>query len=132
MNAIPEKFHDLLKDETRAFAYLGTIMSDGSPQVTPVWFNVDGENLLINSAAGRVKDKNMRRDGRIALTIADPKNMYRYIQVRGKIVEIDEANGRAHINALSKKYTGRDIYNGPPHEQRVRYRILIEHCDAHG
>lgn len=132
MNAIPEKFHDLLKDETRAFAYLGTTMSDGSPQVTPVWFNVDGDNLLINSAVGRVKDKNMRRDPRIALTIADPKNMYRYIQVRGRIVEINEANGRAHINALSKKYTGREIYAGSADEQRVRYRIQIDHCDAHG
>jgi PPOX class probable F420-dependent enzyme len=132
MISIPENFHDLLKDETRAYAYLGTIMSDGSPQVTPVWFNVDGDNLLINSAVGRVKDKNMRRDNRVTLTIADPKNMYRYIQARGKIIEIDEANGRAHINALAKKYRGLDLYPGPAAEQRVRYRIQIEHCDAHG
>jgi PPOX class probable F420-dependent enzyme len=132
MNAIPEKFHDLLKDETRAFSFLGTLMKDGSPQVTPIWFNVDGENLLINTAVGRVKDKNLQRDGRVALTIADPKNPYRYVQVRGKVVERNEKKGREHIDALAKKYKGLDKYEGPIDQQRVQYRIQIEHVDPHG
>lgn len=132
MNVIPEKFHDLLKDETRAFSFLGTLMKDGSPQVTPVWFNVDGENILINTSVGRVKDKNLQRDGRVALTIVDPKNPYRYLQLRGKIIERNEKKGLEHIDALAKKYSGKDKYDGPPDQQRVQYRIQIEHVDAHG
>lgn len=132
MIAIPEQFHDLLKDETRAFAYLATLMKDGSPQLTPVWFNVDRDYILINSAAGRVKDRNMRRDGRIALVIADPKNPYRYVQVRGKVLEFDTMKGRSHIDALAKKYKGLDKYDGPPNQQRMLYRIKIDHVDAHG
>lgn len=132
MIAIPEKFHDLLKDETRAFAYLATVMKDGSPQVTPVWFNVEGDYILVNSAVGRVKDRNMRRDGRVALTIQDPKNPYRYVQVRGQVVEFNPMEGQAHIDALAKKYKGLDKYDGPPGQQRMKYRIKIQHVDAHG
>jgi predicted pyridoxine 5'-phosphate oxidase superfamily flavin-nucleotide-binding protein len=72
MRNIPEKLQDLLSDDKKAFAYLGTSMADGTPQVTPVWFNADGEYILINSAAGRVKDKNMRARPRVALCISDP------------------------------------------------------------
>lgn len=132
MIAIPESFHDLLKDETRAFAYLATVMKDGSPQVTPVWFNVDGDYILVNSAVGRVKDRNMRRDGRVALTIQDPKNPYRYVQVRGQVLEFDTMKGRQHIDALAKKYKGLDRYDGPSNQQRMLYRIKIKSVDAHG
>ena len=88
MKAIPESHQDLLKDETKAFVYLATIMKDGSPQVTPIWFNTDGEYILHQFGKGRVKDKNMRARPNVALCIADPKNPYRYMQIRGKVVEI--------------------------------------------
>jgi PPOX class probable F420-dependent enzyme len=119
---VPENFHDLLADETRAFAYLATIMKDGSPQVTPLWFNTDGEFIWVNSAKGRVKDRNMRHQPAVAVAIADPKNPYRYLQVRGKVVEITEQGAAEHIDALAKKYNGVDRYPGP-RDDRVIYKI---------
>lgn len=124
---IPDSHLDLIKDETRAFASLATLMNDGSPQNTPIWFNTDGTHILINSAEGRVKDRNMRRNPRVAVVITDPKDPYRYIQIRGKVVEITTKGAREHIDRLSKKYTGRDIYtSGPADEIRVTYKILPE------
>jgi len=131
LKAIPESFHDLLADSGRAFAYLATVMADGTPQVTPVWFNTDGEYLLVNSAKGRVKDRNMRKRPNVALVIADPKNAYRYLQIRGKVVEITEEGARAHIDALAKKYTGSDQYQGPG-EGRVIYKIKPEKVSTMG
>jgi PPOX class probable F420-dependent enzyme len=128
---IPDSHLDLIKDETKAFCSLATIMKDGTPQVTPIWFNTDGKYILINSASGRVKDRNMRRNPRVALIIVDPKDAYRYVQIRGKVVEITTQGAREHINALSKKYTGRKIYTGgSPDEIRVTYKILPEKISA--
>src|ERR1017187_2996102 len=103
-----EKYQDLFTK--KAFANLGTLMPDGSPQVTPVWGDYDGTHILVNSAKGRVKDKNMRRDARVALAISDPENPYRYLEVRGRVVEITESGADAHINRLAKKYLGKDVY----------------------
>jgi PPOX class probable F420-dependent enzyme len=129
----PVQYHDLLKDETRAFLYLATLMRSGSPQVTPIWFNTDGTHILINSARGRIKDRNMRRDSRVALCIQDPSNAYRYIQVQGKVIEITEQGADEHIDALTFKYKGIKQYPGrKPGEVRVRYKILIEKVDPHG
>jgi len=122
MNNIPEKFQDLLKDETKAFAFLGTSMPDGSPQVTPVWFNTDGEHILINSADGRQKDRNMRARPRVAVTLMDPKEPYRYLQIRGEVVDVTAEGGDAHIHALSRKYRGED-YVIPDGQVRVIYKI---------
>ena len=83
MNLVPESHMDLLKDETVAMAFLATTMPDGSPQVTPLWFNTDGTHILISSAQGRVKDQNMRARPRVALVIEDPATAYRYVQIRG-------------------------------------------------
>ncbi len=128
---IPESHLDLLNDETKAIALLATLMKDGSPQLTPVWFNADGSHILINSATGRVKDRNMRRDQRIALTIIDPKDDYRYVQIRGRVVEITNQGARDHINRLSKKYTGREKFSdAAPNEIRVTYKILPEHVSV--
>ena len=133
MKSIPESHHDLLKDETKAFVYLATLMPDGSPQLTPVWFNTDGEYILINSAKGRVKDRNMRARPSVALCIADPANLYRYLQIRGKIVEITEQGADEHIDALAFKYIGKEKYPyRQPGEQRVRYKVQIVKVDAHG
>ncbi len=125
MKGFPESHRDLLLDETRAFAYLATLMPDGSPQLTPLWFNVDGENLLINSAMGRAKDRNMRTDPRIAIVISDPKDPYRFVQVRGRVVDITEVGALEHINALSLKYRGAP-WSPRPGQIRVKYRILAE------
>jgi len=124
---ISERYADLLKDETKAFGCLATLMKDGSPQLTPVWFSTDGTHILINSAKGRVKDRNMRRDGRVALTIVDPKNPYRYLQIRGIIVEIITEGAREHIDSLAKKYTGAEKYStGRDNETRVIYKLYPE------
>lgn len=130
MKKIPEKFQDLFTDEAQAFLFLATIMDDGSPQVTPVWFNMDGEYLLINSAKGRTKDRNMRARPRVAVAIMDPKDPYRYIQLRGNVVKITEEGARDHINALAKKYTDADVFPGPPDETRVIYKIEIRKANT--
>ena len=133
MKIVPENFQDLLSDEKKAFLYLATLMKDGSPQVTPIWFNTDGEYILINSAKGRIKDKNMRHRPNVALCITDPSKPYRYLQIRGKVVEITEEGACAHIDTLAGKYTGKPKYmNGKPGEVRVTYKIRPEKVDAHG
>ena len=130
---IPESHSDLIGDESTAYAYLATIMQDGTPQLTPVWFNTDGEYILINSAKGRVKDKNMRSRPQIALVIHDPKNPYRYIQVRGKIAEISGEGARQHINDLALKYTGKAGFTlKDPNEVRLIYKLLPEKVQVSG
>ena len=122
MAAIPEKYVDLMT--TPAFAHLGTLMPDGSPQVTPVWFDYDGEFLLVNSAKGRVKDKNMRRDPRVTLEIQDPANPYRYLEVRGLVEDITEEGADAMIDKLAMKYLGKEKYPfASPEEVRVIYKV---------
>ncbi|MBI4640052.1 MAG: PPOX class F420-dependent oxidoreductase [Candidatus Tectomicrobia bacterium] len=119
---IPENFRDLF--EKPAFASLATVMPDGSPQVTPVWCDFDGTYIRVNSARGRQKDRNMERNSRVALSIMDPGNPYRYLGIRGRIVEITEDGADAHIDKLAKKYLGVDRYpNHRSEEVRVIYKI---------
>jgi PPOX class probable F420-dependent enzyme len=128
---IPEAFKNLFVKV--AFAHLATLMPDGSPQVTPVWVDYDGSHVRVNSAKGRLKDKNMRRDKRVALSIQDPENAYRYIAVRGEIVEITEQGADAHIDALAKKYLGKERYPfRAPGEVRVIYKIRPEKVSTSG
>lgn len=125
MANIPEKYIDLFQKKT--FAHLATLMPDGSPQVTPVWCDLDGQHVRVNSAKGRVKDRNMRRDARVALSLQDPANPYRYLEVRGRVVEVTEEGADAHIDSLAKKYIGADRYpNRAPGEVRVIYKIAAE------
>ncbi len=126
---VPESHQDLLRDDAKTFAFLATLMSDGSPQVTPVWFEWNGEDILINSARGRVKDRNMRRDPHVALAIADPRNPERYVQIRGLVVEITTEGAWEQANRLSFKYTGH-AWDGSPEQVRVIYRIQPEHIHA--
>jgi len=129
--AIPENFKDLFGK--KAFAHLGTVMPDGSPQVTPVWCDFDGTHIRVNSAKGRVKDKNMRRDSRVALALQDPDNAYRYLQVRGKVVDISEMGADDHIDSLAKKYLGKDTYPfRKPDERRVTVRIAPTRIETRG
>ncbi len=85
IDGVPEESRDLLLDETRAFAHLATEMADGSPQVTPVWFDVGRRMIRVNTAEGRVKCRNMKQRAGVALAIADPKDPYRYLQIRGRV-----------------------------------------------
>jgi PPOX class probable F420-dependent enzyme len=125
MAAIPEKYEDIL--QKKAFAQLATLMPDGSPQVSPVWFDFDGTNILVNTAKGRVKDQNMRRDKRVSVDIMDPDNPYRHVSIRGRVVDVTENGADDHIDKLAKKYIGQDKYpyraNG---EVRVIFKIQPE------
>ena len=128
---IPEKYRDLFSK--KAFASLGTIMPDGSPQVTPVWCDYDGTHVVINSAKGRRKDQNLRRDPRVSLAVIDADNPYRYLEIRGRVVEITEQGADAHIDKMAKKYLGLDRYpNRQPGEVRVIYRIEPERFSSMG
>lgn len=98
-------------------------MSDGSPQVTPVWVDLDGDLVVVNTARGRQKDKNMRRDPRVSLAIIDPENPYRYIEIRGRIAEITEEGADAHIDKMAKKYLGADKY---PYRQSGEVRVMFK------
>ena len=133
MKAIPKSHQGLLKDETKAFVYLATVMKDGAPQVTPTWFDMDGEYIRINTVRGRIKDKNMRARPAVALCIADPHDPYRYLQVRGKVVEMITEGAEDHIDTLNLKYHGNPNYpNHSPDKPRVIYKIEPVKVDAYG
>ncbi len=120
---IPEKFLPVLT-EKKTLAHLATLMPDGSPQVTPVWFFYQGGKFIVNTARGRIKDRNMTKNAMVALSIVDPENAYSHIAVRGKIVRITEQGADANIDALAKKYLGQDKYPfRRPEEVRVIYEI---------
>lgn len=128
---IPEDYKDLF--EKKAFANLATVNADGTPQVTPVWIDYDGDYVLVNSARGRRKDKNMERNRAVALSIQDPDNPYRYLEVRGNVTEITEQNADQHIDKMAKKYIGKDKYPwSKPDEVRVIYKIKPEHTSHMG
>ncbi len=128
---IPEKYQDLF--QKKAFASLATLMPDGKPQVTPVWCDFDGKHVLVNSAKGRVKDRNMRRDPRVSMALIDPDNPYRYLQLQGRVVEITESGADQHIDRLAKKYLGLDKYpNRQPGEVRVIYKIEPDRTQSMG
>jgi len=129
--AIPEKYTDLF--EKKAFASLATVNSDGTPQVTPVWVDFDGTNVIVNSARGRRKDKNMTQNSAVSLAIMDPDNPYRYLEVRGRVAEITEAGADQHIDKMAKKYMGVDKYPyRQPGEVRVMYKIEPTHTSQMG
>jgi PPOX class probable F420-dependent enzyme len=123
MAPIPESYLDLLQQK-KAFADLATVMPDGSPQVTPVWFDYNNGLIRVNTAKGRVKQRNMKEGSAVALSIMDPDNPYRYLQVRGKVSRMTEDGASAHIDSLAKKYLGKDKYPfSQPGEVRVLYEI---------
>jgi len=129
--SIPASHRDLF--EKPNFGHLATLMPDGSPQVTPVWVDIDGDTILVNTAEGRVKARNLARDGRVAISVADQQNPYRYIQVRGRVIARTHDGADAHIDKLAKKYLGQDRYPfRQPGEQRVIFRIQPEHVQVSG
>ena len=119
---IPDQYLDLF--QKKVFASLATLMPDGSPQVTPVWVDHDGTYVVVNSARGRQKDKNMRQGAKVALALVDPDNPYRYLEVRGIVKEVTEQGADGHIDKMAKKYLGKDTYPfRRPDETRVIYKI---------
>ena len=132
MADIPTAYLDLLQQK-KAFASLATVMTDGSPQVTPVWFDYSNGVIRVNSAKGRTKSRNMREGASVALSIMDPDNAYRYIQVRGKVTKVTEQGAVAHIDSLAKKYIGKDKYPwSRPGEVRVTFEITPNAVQAMG
>jgi len=122
---IAKELLDLFKKP--AFANLATLNPDGSPQVTPVWVDFDGTHVIVNTARGRVKDRNLQREPRVALTILDPENPYRYLGIQGRVSEMTEAGADAHIDKMAKKYLNKDTYPfRKPGEVRVIVKITPE------
>ncbi|NDJ55079.1 MAG: PPOX class F420-dependent oxidoreductase [Chloroflexi bacterium] len=128
--SIPEDFVAIFKQ--KSFAHLATLMPDGSPQVSPVWIDYDGEYILVNSAKGRIKDRNMEARPQVSLSVLDPDNSYRYVMVRGTVVEILEEGAENHIDALAQRYFGREKYGLREGEVRRIYKIRPDHIVAHG
>lgn len=128
---IPDTFLDLFAK--KAFAHLATLMPGGEPQVTPVWIDYDGERVVFNTAAGRQKDKNLQRDGRVSLSIADPDNPYRYLEVRGRVSERTMSGADSHIDKMAKKYLDKDKYPfRQPGEVRVIFKVTPERITSMG
>jgi PPOX class probable F420-dependent enzyme len=129
--AIPTSHADLL--ESTALAHVATVGPDGEPQNNPVWFGVENGNILFSQTKTRQKYKNVQRDPRVALSIVDPANPYRYLEIRGVVERIDEDPDRAFINAMSKKYLGQDVYAGHiPGDERVVIVVRPEHTTQMG
>jgi PPOX class probable F420-dependent enzyme len=123
LTSIPDNYLDLVQQK-KAFANLATVMADGSPQVTPVWFDYTDGAVRVNTAKGRVKSRTLRSGAPVALAIMDPDNAYRYLQIRGRVRRAVEQGADAHIDSLAKKYLGKDTYPfRQPGEVRVMYEI---------
>jgi PPOX class probable F420-dependent enzyme len=130
--SIPDNFLPVLT-EKKSFAHLATVMPDGSPQVTPVWFDYSGNKIRVNTARGRIKDRNMTQNAKVALSIIDPDNPYAHIAIRGKIARITEDGADDHIDSLAQKYLGKPKYPfRRPGEVRVIYEIEPTSVSAMG
>jgi PPOX class probable F420-dependent enzyme len=129
--SIPPQYRDIV--HKRVFASLATLMPDGQPQVTPVWIDADNGHLLVNTAKGRQKHRNVQRDPRVAVTLVDPDNPYRYVEIRGRVVEMTENGATEHIDKMARKYLGKDKYPfAQPGEQRILLKIQPEHTHGLG
>lgn len=125
---IPDEFLDLFQKKT--FAHLATLMPDGTPHVTSVYVDYDGRHILVNSARGRIKDRNMEERPDVAIQIPDPDNSDRYVAVRGRVVEITEDGADAHLDRLAQRYLDKDAYPPSmrfPGEVRCLYKIEPRH-----
>jgi PPOX class probable F420-dependent enzyme len=128
--SFPEKYLDLFEPKTKAYLFLATIMHDGSPQVTPVWFDNDGEHILINTNEGRIKDRNMQVRPKVAMVIQDPADPFRYLQIRGEVVSSTRDGADEHIDMLCRRYRGKP-WDYRPGQKRIVYKIRPNHFDEH-
>jgi PPOX class probable F420-dependent enzyme len=121
MEQLNEKSIAILKGKN--FAYIATVSPNGAPQVTPVWIDMDGKNILVNTAIGRAKEKNLTRDPRVAISVHDAANPYSMVSLNGKV--IDKITGKKaddHIDSLSLKYTGNPVYQG---RTAAEHRVIL-------
>jgi PPOX class probable F420-dependent enzyme len=128
-NQVPDSHRDLL--ERPIVVALVTLMPDGQPQATPVWCDFDGENIIINTARGRQKDRNMQQRSRVTVLSIDPNDPYRWLEVRGEVSHVTEEGGVDVINRLAKKYRGVDEYYGgvtpvERRDQETRVNFIIK------
>ena len=122
MQSIPDDYHDLFERET--IAHFATLMRDGTPQVTPVWIDLDEDgHLLVNTARGRQKERNVRENTRVGLSITDPSDDYRYLSIRGAVTEVTTDGAVAHIDSLARRYMGVEEY--PHHGDEIGERVII-------
>ena len=125
MAEIPEEALPLL--EGRHLAHVATVMADGSPQVTPIWIDHEGNTIVFNTATGRIKPRNLERDPRVSLSVIDAENPYAPLTVRGRVVEMTTEGADEHIDALSSRYIDEDPYPfRQPGEERLIVRIEPE------
>jgi len=109
------------------FAFVSTLMKDGSPQITPIWIDFDGKIILINTAEGRTKQKNVSRDPRVAISIIDQNNPYNMVTIRGKVIEQTSNGADEHIDKMAKRYLGVDKYPfRSPDEKRLLLKVQPE------
>lgn len=122
MAEIPAAFLDVLTQK-KALAHIATLQPDGSPQVTPVWFDYTNGVVRVNTAKGRVKARNLSEGSKVALSIVDPDNDYRYIQIRGTVTKETTDGAVTHIDSLAKKYMDKDVY---PFHNEKDVRVIYE------
>lgn len=127
--AFPKSSLDLISDDKQSYAFLATVMADGSPQVTPVWFDIEGDLIRINTVRGRIKDRNLASRPHAALAIMNLDNPFRYLQIRGKVVNSTEEGAKDHIDRLARKYTDEETWSGASGEIRVIHYIEPESFD---
>lgn len=127
---IPTKFQDLVSEKSKAFLFLATLMPDGSPQVTPVWFSVNEEYILINTNEGRTKDRNMKSRKQVAMAIQDPDDRYRYIAIRGEVAGFTREGADEHIEMLSLRYDNRP-WKRRKGQKRIIFKIKPIHVHDH-
>ncbi|MEX0999327.1 MAG: PPOX class F420-dependent oxidoreductase [Thermodesulfobacteriota bacterium] len=118
-----DEFVQKLITGSKSFASVATLMPDGSPHVSVMWVDSDGENIILNSAEGRVKTNNLRNDNRVAIAITDSENPYRQAMIRGKVVEVTHDGAMEHTDVLAKKYLGLDEY---PYHQPGDVRVIFK------
>lgn len=126
MAEIPEAYHDLF--EKKSFGHLATMMPEGTPQVTPVWVDYDAErgHVLVNTVRGRQKERNVERNPKVGIEIMDPDDAYRYVSVRGEVVEVTEDGAVEHIDAMTRRYFGQDEYPNKGEERGPRVVVRID------
>lgn len=123
---VPERFRDLF--EKKSFGHVATVMPDGQPQTTPVWVDYDGKYVVVNTAVGRQKFENVDREPRVSISIQDPDDPYRYLEIRGRVVETTEEGAEEHIDELAGRYLGKDRY---PWREKGERRVLVKIAPEH-
>ena len=127
MQKLTESQEQFLKEGH--LAVVATVRKDGSPQLTPTWIDAEDGHVLFNTAEGRAKPKNLRRDPRVSVCVVDRKNPYRWLSVTGT-AELEHRGAEEHIDVLAHRYTGRETYGVGPDEERVIVRVEPERVRA--